>query len=138
MRHSILFVALVGLCCFTMKSHAGQSVAPGFLEGSLKVHVSRGAQLADGAEAKAATVNYPDYPLVVLRKDNKEEVARITADEHGHFRIPLPPGDYVLELKSSARKRALKEQRPFTVISQQTARVDMEVLPDLSVSGAPR
>ncbi len=138
MRHSILFVALASFCWLAIESRAGQSVAPGFLEGSLKVHVSRGAQLADGDEATAAKVNYPDYPLVVLRKDNKEEIARITADERGHYRIPLPPGDYLLEVKSSARKRDQKEQRSFKVISQQTARVDMEILPDLSVSGAPR
>jgi len=138
MRRLILFPALASLCWFAVESSAGPSVASGFLEGRLKVHVSGGANLADGDESKAASVNYAEYPMVVLRKDNREEIARITPDENGHYRIPLPPGDYVLEVKSSVRKRPQKAQRPFTVVSQQTAHVDIEVLPDLSVSGAPR
>ena len=138
MRHLILFPVLASLCWFAVESHGGPSVAPGFLEGRLKVHVSGGAKLADGDEAKAASVNYAEYPMVVLRKNNREEIARITADEKGHYRIPLPPGDYLLELKARSRKRIETQQRPFTVVSQQTARVDLEILPDISVSGAPR
>lgn len=76
--------------------------------------------------------------MVVLRKDNREKVARVTVDENGDYRIPLPPGDYLLEIKSRVRKRMETQQRPFTVVSQRTTRVDMELLPDLSVSGAPR
>ena len=138
MRRLILFPALASLCWFAVETSAGPSVAPGFLEGRLKVHVSGGARLADGDEAKAASVDYADYPIVVLRKDNREEIVRITPDEKGQYRIPLPPGDYVLELKTRLRKRVETQQRPFTVVSQQTARVDLEILPDISVSGAPR
>jgi Carboxypeptidase regulatory-like domain len=137
MRRWIFYTALAGLCSIGAESQAEQSVAPGFLEGRLKVDVSGGARLADD-DSEAARVNYAEYPMVVLRKHNREEVARVTADENGHYRIPLPPGEYLLEIKSRGRKRAGTQQRPFTVVSQQTARVDMEVLPDLSVSGAPR
>lgn len=137
MRRLILFVAVTCLCWFVVESYGGSSVAPGFLEGRLKVHVSGGARLADD-EPKASSVNYAEYPMAVLRKDNRKEIARVTADESGHYRIALPPGDYLLELKAGAGKRAETRQRPFTVASQQTARVDMELLPDLSVSGAPR
>jgi hypothetical protein len=83
-------------------------------------------------------VNYQEHPLVVLRKDNREEIARITADENGNYRIPLPPGDYLLELKTRVLKRVETQSRPFTVVSQQTARVDMELVTGLAVSGAPR
>jgi hypothetical protein len=138
MRRLIVLPALVTLCWFAAESSAGPSVAPGFLEGRLKVHVSGGAKLADGDESKAASVNYAEHPMVVLRKDNREEIARITADENGHYRIPLPPGEYLLQIKRRVLKRVETQQRPFTVVSQQTARVDMELLSDLSVSGAPR
>jgi hypothetical protein len=138
MKRLILFPALASLCWFAVESSAGPSIAPGFLEGRLKVHVAGGAKLADGEESKAASVNYADYPMVVLRKDNREEIARLTPDEKGHYRIPLPPGDYLLELKTRVLKRVETQQRSFTVVSQQTARVDMELLPDISVSGAPR
>jgi hypothetical protein len=50
----------------------------------------------------------------------------------------LPPGDYLLQLKTRVLKRVETEARPFTVISQQTVRVDMELVTGLSVSGAPR
>ena len=138
MRHLVLFPALVSLCWFAAEGQAGTAVAPGFLEGRLKVHVSGGAELADADESKAASVDYAEYSMVVLRKDNREEIAQVTADKNGHYRIPLPPGHYLLELKGRSRKRIQAEQRFFTVVSQQTARVDMELLPDLSVSGAPR
>jgi len=137
MRQLILFQALASLCWFAVESQAGPSVAPGFLEGRLKVHVAGGARLADD-ESKAASVNYAEYPMAVLRKDDRAEIARVVADENGHYRIPLPPGDYLLELKGRSRKRLETQQRPFTVVSQRTARLDMELLPDLSVSGAPR
>jgi hypothetical protein len=138
MKRLLFYSALVGLCSIGAESHAGPSASPGFLEGRLKVHMSGGAKLADGEEAKAASVNYAAYPMVVVRKDNREEIARITPDENGHYRIPLPPGDYLLELKTRVLKRVETEIRPFTVISRQTARVDMELVTGLSVSGAPR
>ena len=139
MRQLILYTALISFGWIAAESHAAPpSVAPGFLEGRLKVHVSGGARLAEDTEPKAARVNYADYPLVVLRKDNREEIARITADEKGHYRIPLPPGDYLLELKTRVLRRVETQTRPFTVVSQQTARVDMELVTGLSVSGAPR
>ena len=98
MRQWILFQALASLCWFALESHAGPSVAPGFLEGRLKVDVAGGARLADD-ESKAASVNYADYPMAVLRKADRAEIASVIADENGHYRIPLPPGDYLLELK---------------------------------------
>ena len=139
MRRWILYTALVSFGWTAAQSHAAPpSVAPGFLEGRLKVHVSGGARLADDTEPKTASVNYADYPLVVLRKDNREEITRITVDANGHYRIPLPPGDYLLELKTRVLKRVETQLRPFTVVSQQAVRVDLEVAAGLSVSGAPR
>lgn len=139
MRRLILYTVLAGFGWTAAESQAASpSVAPGFLEGRLKVHASGGARVADDAQPKDAQVNYADYPLLVLRKDNREEIARISADEKGHYRIPLPPGDYLLELKTRVLKRVETQSRPFTVISRQTARVDMELITGLTVSGAPR
>ena len=59
-------------------------------------------------------------------------------DDNGHYRVSLPPGDYVLALKRPASKRIQQQQRPFTVVSQKTVRMDMEIMADLSVSAAPR
>ena len=136
MRRLILYTALVGFGWTA--AAAPPAIAPGFLEGRLKVHASGGARPADDTEPQAARVNYADYPLAVLRKENREEIARITADEKGQYRIPLPPGDYLLELKMRVLKRVETQLRPFTVVSQQLVRVDMEIVAGLSVSGAPR
>lgn len=138
MKYLLFSIALVGLCSIGAESYAGPSAAPGFLEGRLKVNMSGGAKLADGDESKAASVDYAAYPMVVLRKGDREEIARIIPDENGRYRISLPPGDYLLELKTRVLKRVATESRPFTVISQQTARVDMELVTGLSVSGALR
>ena len=139
MRRLILYTAMVSFGWIAAEGHAAPpSAAPGFLEGRLKVHLAGGARLAEDTEPEAARVNYADYPLVVLRKENREEIARITADEKGQYRIPLPPGDYLLELKMRVLKRVETQLRPFTVVSQQPVRVDMEVVAGLSVSDAPR
>ena len=138
MNRLLFSIALVGLCSIGAGSYAGPSAAPGFLEGRLKVNMSGGAKLADGDESKAASVDYAAYPMVVLRKADRAEIARITPDEEGHFRIPLPPGDYLLELKTRVLKRVATQTRPFTVVSQQTARVDLELETGLAISGAPR
>lgn len=139
MRRLIVYTVLAGFGWTAAQSEAAPpSVAPGFLEGRLKVHVSGGARVADDAQPKDAQINYADYPLLVLRKDNREEIARISADENGHYRVPLPPGDYLLELKSRVLKRIERQLRPFTIVSQQTVKVDMELVTGLSVSGAPR
>ena len=138
MRRFIFFVSLVSFCWVAPASDAAPAVAPGFLEGRLKVGVSGGAKLADETEAKAASVNYAEYPLVILRKDDRKEVGRITPDENGYYRVPLPPGDYLLELKRRVLKRSETQLRPFTVVSQQTIEVNLELLPNHAVSGAPR
>ena len=137
MRRPVFYAALAALCIIVGESHAAPSAAPGFLEGHLKIDVSGGAQLADD-EPKTNRINYAEYPMVVLRKGSREEIARVNADENGHYRIPLPPGDYLLELQTQMRKGRGRQQVPFTVVSEQTARVDMEIHGDPTVSGAAR
>lgn len=134
------FIFYVGLAAYwvTSVSHAASSVAPGFLAGRLSVQISEGAKLADETEAKAASVNYAEYPLVILRKADRKEVERITPDENGDYRVPLPPGEYLLELKARVRKQIQTQLRPFTVVSRQTVQVNLELLPNHAVSGAPR
>ena len=39
----------------------------------------------------------------------------------------LPPGDYILDVLGRAPKRIRAEAQPFTVVSGQTVRVDMNV-----------
>jgi len=51
----------------------------------------------------------------------------VTADEHGNYRIALLPGDYVLDVQNRRRRHARVTPQPFTVVANQTVRVDMAV-----------
>lgn len=70
---------------------------------------------------------YAEYPLIILSKDGKKEIATVTADDQGHYRVALPPGDYVLDAKGRAPGRVRAKPRPFTVVSNQTVCVDMDI-----------
>jgi hypothetical protein len=98
----------------------------GFLEGHLKIISSREVELADETPSKMTTENYIDYPLVILSRDKKAEVAHVTVDEHGNYRVALPPGDYVLDVQNR-RRHVRATPQPFTVAANQTVRVDMAI-----------
>ena len=100
---------------------------PGFLEGHLKIISPKEVELADETPSKITAENYAEYPLVILSEDGKKEIARITADENGNYRTALPPGDYVLDVQGRARGHVRAKPQRFTVVSNQTIRVDMNI-----------
>ena len=71
--------------------------------------------------------NYADYPLIVLSQEGKKEIMRITADEQGNYRVALPPDDYVLDVQGRAPGHVCAKEQPFTVVANQTVRVDMDL-----------
>jgi len=102
-------------------------VPPGFLEGHVKTFPLGDANLADDGKVAVPGTEapYSEYPLVVLTGDGKKEITRVTPDRNGNYRVELPPGDYILGVAAHTRKRP--RPRPFTVISNQTVRVDMSI-----------
>lgn len=118
---------IAGLALLPAGAIASPAGSPGIIEGQLKVVSLKEVQLAEERTSKFAHVNYADYPLLVLTRDGQKEVARITADENGHYRVALPPGEYVLDVKGRAPRRIRAKPHPFTIFSKQTARVDMEL-----------
>jgi len=104
------------------------AAAPGFVEGHLKIVSPKEVELADGSPPATSAENYAEYPLIILSQDGKKEIARVTADGNGNYRLALPPGDYVLDVQGRAPKGHVraKPQR-FTVVSNQTVRVDMDL-----------
>ena len=101
--------------------------APGFVEGHLKIISAREVELADGNASAITAENYKQYPLIILSQDGKKEIARLTADGNGNFRTALPPGDYVLDVQGRARGHVRAKPQRFTVVSNHTARVDMDI-----------
>ena len=103
----------------------------GFMEGHLKIVVIRAVEPDDMPQPAPET--YAEYPLIILSQDGKRETARLTADKSGNYRVALPPGAYILRVQErSAEERAAgrihANPQPFTVVSNQTVRVDMSIL----------
>lgn len=100
---------------------------PGFVEGHLRIVSPKEVELADGSTPAITAEDYAEYPLIILSRDGKTEIARITADGDGNYRATLPPGDYVLDVQGRARGHIRAKPRRFKVVSRQTARVDMDI-----------
>jgi hypothetical protein len=103
------------------------AAAPGFVEGHLKIISLREVELANGTPASMTAESYAEYPLIILSKDGKNEVARVAADKNGNYRAALPPGDYVLDVQRRAPGHVRAKPQRFTVVSNQTVRVDMDI-----------
>ena len=111
-----------------------EAAEPGFLEGHLKIISSKEVDLADETlHSKMTAENYVDYPLVILSRDKQTEVAHVTADENGNYRIGLPPGEYILDVQNRRGRHVRATPQPFTIVTNQTLRVDMAI--DTGVPG---
>jgi hypothetical protein len=120
---------LISACVFLLVTGSASinAAAPGFVEGHLKIVSAKEVNLADGQPPVITGENYAEYPLIVLSQDGKKEVARIAADGNGNYHTALPPGDYVLDVQRRAPGHVRAKPQRFTVVSNQTVRVDMEI-----------
>ena len=101
----------------------------GFMEGHLKIIFGMAVGPSDDMpRPEIKPQSYAEYPLIVLSQEEKKEIARMTADENGNYRVALPPGNYVLDVQDRVAKHIRAAPRPFTVVSNQTVRVDMNIL----------
>jgi hypothetical protein len=106
---------------------ASDNAVPGFLEGHLRILAFKEVELAEENSPKFSGGNYAQYPLVILSEDQKKVVARVTADANGNFRLSLSPGNYVLDVQDRKRRHARVTPQRFTVVSNKTVRVDMDI-----------
>jgi Carboxypeptidase regulatory-like domain len=116
---------LIAVCIFSVVSGRATEL-PGLVEGHLKIISGKEVELADGNAPAITAENYAQYPLVILSRDQKQ-IARVTADANGNYRIALPPGDYVLDVQDRGRRHFRAKPQSFTVVSNQTVRVDMNI-----------
>jgi hypothetical protein len=104
-------------------------VSPGFMEGRLKIASLGEVEPSDVMPRQTVTAEkYAEYPLIILSQDEKKEIARVTADGNGNYRTALPPGNYILDVQDRAAKRLRAKPQPFSVVSNQTVHVDMNVV----------
>ena len=103
---------------------------PGTVEGQLRVATDTAVQLDEPADAGP---NYAQYLLIVRSSDGMKEVARTTADRTGKYRLSLPSGDYVLAVGKHGSNAARSTPQKFTITAGKTIRVDVPVMPNLTV-----
>src|SRR5882724_8111438 len=116
-----IFLALAG------SATSSDALPSGVMEGHLKILSRKPVDIGDENAATVTPGNYADYPLLVLTRNGQKEITRITADTNGNYRAVLPPGDYVLVAQRRARTHVSAKPQPFTVVSNQTVHVDMEI-----------
>jgi hypothetical protein len=103
------------------------AAAPGFVEGHLKIVSPKEVDLADGKPPAITSENYAEYPLIIRSRDQKKEIARVTADGNGNYHVALPPGNYVLDVQGRAPGHIRAKPQQFTVNSNQTVHIDMDI-----------
>ena len=130
---SLVPSSVTAACIFLMLAGAASTKAApqGFMEGHLKIVVIKAVEPDNMPQPAPET--YAHYPLIILSQDGKREIARLTVDKSGNYRIALPPGAYILGVQErpAAEERAAEGihaiRQPFTVVSNQTVRVDMTI-----------
>ena len=123
---------LISACAFLIVAGTAliNGAPQGFVEGHLKIIELKEVDLAGPAgsrPSKPIAENYAEYPLIILGEGGKKEVARLTADKEGNYRIALPPGDYILDVAGRGQRHLRAEPQPFTIVSNQTLRVEMNI-----------
>ncbi|MFZ0916529.1 MAG: hypothetical protein WAN04_06515 [Candidatus Udaeobacter sp.] len=129
----MLFVPkpLVAAVAFSILAGAAsiKATPQGFVEGHLKIVSLRAVEPSDDMPRQAvAPETYAEYPLIILSQDEKKEIARVAADENGNYRVPLPPGSYILDVQGRIAKRLRAKPQPFTVVPNETVHVDMTII----------
>ena len=119
------FKCLIAVCIFSVVAGMATEL-PGFVEGHLKIISGKEVELADGNTPAIKAGNYAQYPLIIVSRDQKQ-IARVTADANGNYRVALPPGDYVLDVQDRGRRHFRARPQSFTIVANQTVRVDMSI-----------
>ena len=119
--HGCAFLALATNLC------AGNPAPQGVVEGHMKIFPLSDVNLADDATAAKAEPPYSEYPLIIRSREGKKELTQVTVNRDGNYRVELPPGDYILDVQGSESRSARIKPRPFTVVSNHTVRVDMDI-----------
>ena len=136
MHLKLLLAVCLALLALTAVEVDG-SAPTGWVEGHLTLMFLKGVDTGD--EMPRSTVApgmYAEYPLIVLTADRREQVARLTADDSGHYRAALAPGNYVLDVENRVRKRLGVKAQPFTVATNETVHVDTTVMIGILAPGA--
>jgi hypothetical protein len=125
----IKYLACVSSVFLLASSALVTAAEQGFVEGHMKIIFGMAVGESDEMpRAEGAPQSYAKYPLIVLSQEDKKEIARVPVDQSGNYRVALSPGNYVLDIQDRVAKHIRAAPRPFTVVSNQTVHVDMNIL----------
>ena len=131
---SVRYLIAASICSVVAGTASVNAAPQGSVEGQLKIVSQRPVELADEnrtTERRAVPVtakNYADYPLIILTQGERKQIARVTADKDGNYRVALPPGEYIIDVEGRVPKRLHVRAQPFTVVPNQTVHVDMTIV----------
>ena len=125
----IKYLACVSAVFLLASSALVTAAEQGFVEGHMKIIFGMAVGPSDEMpRPEIKPQSYAEYPLIVLSQEDNKEIARVTADQSGNYRIALAPGNYVLDVQDRVAKHIRAAPRPFTVVSNQTVHVDMSII----------
>jgi hypothetical protein len=129
MMSSVLNILIVATSLVVAGIAPSNAEQTGFIEGHLKIISPREVEPSDAMPRQTVTAErYAEYPLIILSQDGQKEIARVTADRNGNYRAALPAGNYILDVQDRTAKRLRAKPQPFSVVSNQTVHVDMNVI----------
>jgi len=119
MRSGLTLVSLsvlVGLLSLAGGSQADEGARPqstgmGALAGDV---TSWPAWPVQGPGMASGAAPAPGVKIMIYRP-GRQEITSVTTDEHGHYRVNLPPGPYLIEMAPEKGKRFSKDL-PATVV----------------------
>ncbi len=122
------YLASTFVICLLAASASIKAQSQGFMKGHLKIIFGMAVGPSDEMpRPQVKPQSYAQYPLIILSQKEKKEIARVTVDENGNYRVALPPGNYVLDVQNRVARHVRAAPRPFTIVSNHTVRVDMTI-----------
>jgi hypothetical protein len=110
-----------------------QAAPQGFMEGHLTIVPPGVVEPDNMPRPQISPQSYSEYHLIVWSQDRKKEIAQITTDANGNYRVALPPGVYILDVEHRVGRRIGAKPQEFKVASNETVRVDMNIIPGPSL-----
>jgi hypothetical protein len=90
-----MFLKYLIACLFLIPvgcTASNNAVPPGFMQGHLHIVSPKPVELADGNAPAVTAETYTEYPLIIFSQDGKKEIARVTADGEGNYRVAPAAG----------------------------------------------
>ena len=132
---SLILKPLAATWIFLMLADAAsvQAAPQGFMEGHLTIVPPGVVEPDNMPRPQISPQSYSEYHLIVWSQDRKKEIAQITTDANGNYRVALPPGVYILDVERRVGSRIGAKPQEFKVASNETVRVDMNIIPGPSL-----